>query len=138
MEPKIVRTKDELELCYMRLSERFMSIAKKYEEAKANADALRKENEELKAQNLLIRGDNAELLANADAYSFNLSNISANLEELRKENEELKEKVYFFARTFRYYADESFRFYEKHPLERETDETRAANAAKESEASHDR
>jgi hypothetical protein len=39
------------------------------------ADALRKENEELKAQNLLIRGDNADLLANADAYSFSISNI---------------------------------------------------------------
>ena len=56
---------------------------------------------------------------------------------LRKENEELKEKIYFFARTFRCYADEAFRFYEKHHLVRETDETRAATA-NESEASHDR
>lgn len=55
---------------------------------------------------------------------------------LRKENEELKEEIYFFARTFRYYAGEAFRFYEKHPLARETDETRAANTTKEAEASH--
>lgn len=56
---------------------------------------------------------------------------------LRKENAELKEKIYFFARTFRYYAGEAFRFYERHPLARETDETRAANTTKESEASHE-
>lgn len=60
------------------------------------------------------------------------------IDALRKENEELKEKIYFFARTFRYYAGEAFRFYEKHPLARETDETRSANTTKESEASHDR
>ena len=66
-------------------------------------------------------------------YHFAVEQANA----LRKENEELKEKVYFFARTFRYYADEAFRFYEKHPLARETDETRAANTAKESEAIHE-
>jgi hypothetical protein len=55
-----------------------------------DADALRKENEELKAQNLLIRGDNADLLAKADAYSFNLSNMNASIVELRKDNDHNK------------------------------------------------
>ena len=62
------------------------------------ADALRKENEELKAQNLLIRGDNADLLANADAYSFNISNMHTKMLQLLEENEELrkdKERIDF-------------------------------------------
>ena len=54
------------------------------------ADALRKENEELKAQNLLIRGDNADLLANADAYSFNISNMHTKMLQLLEENAELR------------------------------------------------
>ena len=54
------------------------------------ADALRKENEELKAQNLLIRGDNADLLANADAYSFNISNMHTKMLQLLEENKELR------------------------------------------------
>ena len=54
------------------------------------ADALRKENEELKAQNLLIRGDNADLLANADAYSFNISNMHTKMLQLLEENVELR------------------------------------------------
>ena len=61
-------------------------------------DALRKENEELKAQNLLIRGDNADLLANADAYSFNISNMHTKMLQLLEENEELrkdKERIDF-------------------------------------------
>ena len=53
-------------------------------------DALRNENEELKAQNLLIRGDNADLLANADAYSFNISNMHTKMLQLLEENEELR------------------------------------------------
>lgn len=60
--------------------------------------ALRKENEELKAQNLLIRGDNADLLANADAYSFNISNMHTKMLQLLEENEELrkdKERIDF-------------------------------------------
>ena len=95
---------------------------------------------EMSKESLIVAGMNgsnsakAELLHRLDdADALRKEN-----EELRKENEELKEKVYFFARTFRYYAGEAFRFYEKHPLARETDETRAANIIKESEASHDR
>lgn len=61
------------------------------------ADALRKENEKLKAQNILIRGDSAELLAEADAYSFNLSNMNASIAELRKENEVLRKAVDYVA-----------------------------------------
>ena len=95
------------------------------------ADALRKEN-------AVIRADNADLLAKQDAFVFVHNNMTSDMDALRKENEELKEKIYFFARTFRYYAGEAFRFYEKHPLARETDETRAANTTKEGEASHDR
>ena len=53
-------------------------------------DVLRKENEELKAQNLLIRGDNADLLANADAYSFNISNMHTKMLQLLEENVELR------------------------------------------------
>ena len=94
------------------------------------SDALRKEN-------AIIRGDNADLLSKQDAFVFTHNNMAADIDALRKENEELKEKIYFFARTFRYYAGEAFRFYEKHPLARETDETRAANTTKEGEASHD-
>ena len=81
--------------------------------------------------------DNPSLMKAYGEIYYELLRRLDEADALRKENEELKEKIYFFARTFRYYAGEAFRFYEKHPLARETDETRAANIINESEASHE-